>query len=65
MSSLVHSLRRRTLAVTVLAVAVAAAVLSPATSAHQTIVHAQLTRSGTVVVSGFDGGATLAPPKTP
>jgi hypothetical protein len=44
-------------------IAIAAAVAA-ATTDHQTIVHTHLAKGGTVVVSGYDGGAPLAP-KTP
>ena len=52
-----------------IAIGVAAALLGTAapaafaatTSSHQTVVHAQLQKSGVVVVTGFDGGAPLLP----
>jgi hypothetical protein len=42
-------------------VAVAIFVTATATSARQTIVHTHLAKDGTTVVSGYDGGAPLAP----
>jgi len=54
-------LRRRTALCATAAAFAAAAVLAPATSAHQTLVHAYVTRDGTTVVSGYDGGAALKP----
>ncbi len=44
------------------ALAIAApAAFASSTSSHQTIVHAHMDRSGTMVVTGYDGGAPLAP----
>ena len=44
------------------ALAIAApAAFASSTSGHQTIVHAHMDRSGTMVVTGYDGGAPLAP----
>lgn len=53
-------LRRRTTFLAAAALA-AAAILAPSTSAHQTLVHAYVTRDGTTVVSGYDGGVGLKP----
>lgn len=51
---------RRRVATLALIAAGAAAVLAPAaTSAHQTFVHAYMTRDGSTVVSGYDGGAPV------
>jgi hypothetical protein len=59
-------LRRRVLAVLVMAlVAAAAAIAAASTSAHQTLVRAHIARDGSVVVSGYDGGAPLAPATKP
>jgi hypothetical protein len=56
--------RRRAL-VAFVAVLAAAAALAASTSAHQTLVRAHVARDGSVVVSGFDGGAPLAPAAKP
>jgi hypothetical protein len=48
------------LAIVAAAVAIVAAVAA-ATTDHQTIVHTHLAKGGTVVVSGYDGGAGVAP----
>jgi hypothetical protein len=56
--------RRRFVVAIVVALAVIAAVAA-STSAHQTLVHTQVARDGTLVVSGYDGGATLAPAAKP
>jgi hypothetical protein len=48
------------LSAAVLAIA-ATAVFAASTSAHQTLVHTHRDRSGTVLVTGYDGGAPLAP----
>lgn len=53
-------LRRRTALFAAAALA-AAAILAPSTSAHQTLVHAYTARDGSIVVSGYDGGASLKP----
>jgi hypothetical protein len=37
--------------------------LAPGASSRQTMVHAFLAKDGTTVVSGYDGGAALAPAK--
>jgi hypothetical protein len=59
-------LRRRVMAVLVVAIVAAAAALAAAsTSAHQTLVRAHVARDGSVVVSGYDGGAPLAPTTKP
>jgi hypothetical protein len=48
--------------VSLVALAIAApAALASSTPVRPAVVHAQLQRSGTVVVSGYDGGAPLAP----
>jgi hypothetical protein len=53
-------LRRRIMVLAAAAVATAG-ILAPATSAHQTLVHAYMTRDGTTVVSGYDGGVAVRP----
>jgi hypothetical protein len=58
-------LRRRALAVLVVALVVAATLAAATTSAHQTLVRAHIASDGTTVVSGFDGGAPLAPATKP
>ncbi len=59
-------LRRRVMAVFVVAVVAAAAALAAAsTSARQPLVRAHVAQDGTVVVSGYDGGAPLAPAAKP
>jgi hypothetical protein len=59
-------LRRRVMAALVVALVAAAAALAAAsTSAHQTAVRAHITSDGSVVVSGYDGGAPLAPAAKP
>ena len=59
-------LRRRVMAVLAVAVVAAAAALAAAsTSAHQSLVRAHIARDGSVVVSGYDGGAPLAPAAKP
>jgi hypothetical protein len=54
-------IKRRLAAVALIAAAVAA-VLAPATSARQTLVHAFMAKDGSTIVSGYDGGVTLARP---
>jgi hypothetical protein len=55
-------LRRRVLALLVVAVVlVAAALLATSSLAAPGTVHAHVTRDGSTIVSGFDGGAPLAP----
>jgi hypothetical protein len=46
-------------------VAAAAALAAASTSANQTLVRAHVARDGSVVVSGYDGGAPLAPATKP
>jgi hypothetical protein len=59
-------LRRRVMAMLVVALVAAAAALAAAsTSARQTLVRAHIARDGSVVVSGYDGGAPLAPATKP
>jgi hypothetical protein len=59
-------LRRRVMAVLVVAlVAAAAAVAAASTSANQTPIRAHVARDGSIVVSGYDGGAPLAPATKP
>jgi hypothetical protein len=58
-------LRRRVMAVLVVALVAAAVLAAASTSAHQTLVRAHVARDGSVVVSGFDGGAPLAPAAKP
>ena len=48
-----------------MALAAVAAALAASTSAHQTLVRAHIARDGSVVVSGYDGGAPLAPAAKP
>jgi hypothetical protein len=57
-------LRRRALVVLVVLL-MAAAALAASTSAHQTLVRAHVASDGTTVVSGYDGGAPLAPAAKP
>jgi hypothetical protein len=45
----------------VAAVAAIAAAVAVATADHQTVVHSHVAKGGSVVVSGYDGGAPLAP----
>jgi hypothetical protein len=52
--------KRVTASLVVLALAAPAA-LASSTSASQGIVHTQIDRSGTVLVTGFDGGVALTP----
>jgi hypothetical protein len=52
-------LKRRAAVLAVAAVGAAAA-FAPATSAHQTLVHAFVAKDGTTVVSGYDGGVAVA-----
>jgi hypothetical protein len=52
--------RRRFVVAIVAALAIIAA-LAASTSAHQTLVRSHVARDGSVVVSGYDGGAALAP----
>jgi hypothetical protein len=52
---------KRRIALAAVLVAGVAAILAPGTSARETLVHSYVQRDGTVVVSGFDGGAPLAP----
>jgi hypothetical protein len=56
--------RRRFVVAIVVALAVIAAVAA-STSAHQTLIHTHIARDGSVVVSGFDGGAPVAPAAKP
>ncbi len=59
-------LRRRAMAVlAVVLVAAAAAVAAASTSANQALVRAHIARDGSVVISGYDGGAPLAPATKP
>jgi hypothetical protein len=54
--------KRVVAAVAVAALAIAApTALAAAGSSNQAVVHTHLERSGTVSVSGFDGGVALAP----
>jgi ABC-type sugar transport system substrate-binding protein len=54
--------RRVAAAFAALALAVAApAAFAASTSNHQTVVHTHIDRNGTIVVTGYDGGAPLAP----
>jgi hypothetical protein len=50
---------KRRIAVVAVAALGAAALLAPATSARQALVHAFMAKNGTTVVSGYDGGAAL------
>ena len=56
------NIRRRIAALAVIAAGAAAVIAPPATSAHQTLVHAFMTRDGSTVVSGYDGGVAVAHP---
>jgi methionine-rich copper-binding protein CopC len=56
--------KRATAILAALAIAVSA-LFATATSAHQTLVHTHLAQGGTIVVTGYDGGAPLAPKSTP
>jgi hypothetical protein len=56
--------RRRALVAFVAALAAAGA-LAASTSANQTLVRAHIARDGSVVISGYDGGAPLAPAAKP
>jgi hypothetical protein len=56
---------RRRFVVAILIVLAVVAVLAASTSAHQTLVRSHITRDGTNVVSGYDGGAALAPAAKP
>ena len=59
-------LRRRVMAVLVVAaVAAGAALAAASTSASQTPVRSHIARDGSIVVSGYDGGAPLAPATKP
>jgi len=54
--------KRVAAAVAVVALAIATpAALAASTSNHQTVVHTHIDRNGTIVVTGYDGGAPLAP----
>jgi hypothetical protein len=59
------TLSRRAAAILAVVVLAASALFATATSARQTLVHAHLTKAGTIVVTGYDGGAPLAPKSTP
>jgi len=50
---------KRRLAVIAIAGLGAAALLAPATSARQALVHAFIAKNGTTVVSGYDGGVAV------
>jgi hypothetical protein len=50
---------KRRLAVVAVAGLGAAALLAPATSARQALVHAFMAKNGTTVVSGYDGGVAV------
>jgi hypothetical protein len=56
---------KRRIAVLAVAALGASALLAPVTSAEQTFVHAFTARNGTTVVSGYDGGAPVAPVAKP
>ena len=51
---------KRRLAVIAIAGLGAAALLAPATSARQALVHAFIAKNGTTVVSGYDGGVAVS-----
>ena len=55
-------LRRRVATLALIGAGAVAVLAPPATSAHQTLVHAFITRDGSTVVSGYDGGVTVAHP---
>ena len=52
---------KRAAAILVTMAVVAPAALASSTSTNSGVVHAYVDRSGTTVVSGYDGGAPLAP----
>ena len=58
----VTHIRRRVAALALAAAGAVAVLAPPATSAHQTLVHAFMTRDGSTVVSGYDGGVAVAHP---
>ena len=53
------TIAKRRLAVLAIAGLGAAALLAPATSARQALVHSFLAKNGTTVVSGYDGGVAV------
>jgi hypothetical protein len=58
--------KRVAAALVALALAIAAPVaLAASTSGSSGVVHAYMDRSGSTVVSGYDGGVALAPSTTP
>jgi hypothetical protein len=57
--ALTPKILKRRVAVLAIAALGAAALLAPATSARQTVVHAFLAKDGTTVVSGYDGGVAI------
>jgi hypothetical protein len=57
----INFISKRTLVVLAVLAVVAVAVFATATSARQSIVHTHLAQGGTVVVTGYDGGAPLQP----
>jgi methionine-rich copper-binding protein CopC len=56
---------RRALVALIAVLAVIALLVTASTSAHQTLVRSHVTANGTTVVSGFSGGAPLAPAAKP
>ena len=55
-----HFMLRRLVALVALAL-IATAIVAATVQASQTTIHVQVLRGGTQQVSGFDGGATVAP----
>ncbi|HEX4011980.1 MAG TPA: hypothetical protein VHX62_18300 [Solirubrobacteraceae bacterium] len=58
----ISTIVKRRIVLLAIAVVGVAAILAPATSAQEQAVHAYLAKDGSTVVSGYDGGATLAKP---
>jgi hypothetical protein len=56
-----HVSKRAAAGLAVVALAVAAPAAWAASSSTKDVVHAQIMKSGVVMVSGYDGGAPLAP----
>jgi hypothetical protein len=60
-----RKITKRVAAAVVVTLAIAApTALAAAGSSNQAVVHTHLERSGTVSVSGYDGGVALAPGST-
>lgn len=56
------TIKRRVAALAILAAAMAAILAPSATSARESLVHAFVARDGSTVVSGYDGGVSVAHP---